>query len=99
MKKQRFAIIVFLTSVSIIGIVITQIFWVKNAVELKDEQFTHRVALGLKSVVNHLVENGKFPNFREKSECGMICGMVDTALVSNFNPKLLDSSYRMSSST
>ncbi|MCX6271244.1 MAG: HAMP domain-containing sensor histidine kinase [Bacteroidetes bacterium] len=91
MKKKRSTFIVFLTSLSLIGIIITQLFWVKNAVELKDEQLNHRVALGLKSVVNHLVENDTLQKVTVKGGCGMICGMADTSLVSNFSPEVLDS--------
>lgn len=90
MKKRLVTLIVILTSLSLLGIVVTQLFWVKNAMELKDEQFTHRVELGLKSVVNQLTEE-RSDREAWKPNCGIICGMADSSLIINFSLRLLDS--------
>ncbi len=90
MKKKIVSLIIVITSLSLVGIIITQVFWVKNAVELKDEQFNHRIELGLKSVLNRMVAIDNRYSFND-SPCGMICGRVDSSLVGRFSPRLLDS--------
>ncbi|MFA8300324.1 MAG: sensor histidine kinase [Hyphomicrobiales bacterium] len=67
MKPRILLFIVIFTSLSLIGVIGTQLFWVKKAVELRNEQFNTSVRIALKSVVNQLldIENDslvKFPN-------------------------------------
>ena len=45
-----------MAALSIIGIVVTQIYWVSTAWNLKDQQFKHRVDLALNDVVERVVE-------------------------------------------
>ncbi|MHC1708393.1 MAG: sensor histidine kinase [Bacteroidales bacterium] len=93
MKKKLVTLIVIITAASLAGIVVTQLFWVINAVELKEEQFNHRVELGLKSIVNNLAM-ADIQKDNSVLGCGMICGMTDSSLISNFSPRLLDSLVR-----
>ncbi|HRY32465.1 MAG TPA: HAMP domain-containing sensor histidine kinase [Bacteroidales bacterium] len=93
MKKKWIPWIVLMTSLSLIGIIITQLFWVMKSVELKDEQFGHRVELGLRSVVQRLLVHTDHEN-SELPGCGMVCGLADTTLLGNFSPRLLDSLVR-----
>ncbi len=44
------------TSVSLIGIVFTQLYWVRKSLELKGEQVDNSVRIAMKSVVNQLME-------------------------------------------
>ncbi len=93
MKKKWIPWIILMTSLSLIGIVITQLFWVMKSVELKDEQFEHRVELGLRSVVQRLMIHTDDEK-RNLPGCGMVCGLADTTLLGNISPKLLDSLVR-----
>ncbi|NOR88459.1 MAG: hypothetical protein GQ527_12700 [Bacteroidales bacterium] len=54
MKKRTGIIIIILTGLSILGVIITQIFWIENAYKLKKEQFEDKVKVSLKTVVNSL---------------------------------------------
>lgn len=45
-----------MTSISLVGIVLTQLYWVKKSLDLKGEQFDNSVRIALKSVINNLTE-------------------------------------------
>jgi two-component system phosphate regulon sensor histidine kinase PhoR len=55
MKKRVFNIIAILTAIALSGIIVTQSFWVKQALDTKNEQFDQNALLGLKRVVNQLM--------------------------------------------
>lgn len=54
MKKKTGILIVILSGLSILGVVITQFFWIDNAISLKKEQFVDQVQVSLKTIVNNL---------------------------------------------
>ncbi len=54
MKRSTSIFIIILSSLSIIGVVMTQYFWIDNAVQLKREQFDDKINVSLKAVVNNL---------------------------------------------
>ncbi|PKP22893.1 MAG: hypothetical protein CVU06_09070 [Bacteroidetes bacterium HGW-Bacteroidetes-22] len=54
MKPFWFKTIVWIAAVSLAGIIFTQVYWVRNAWLLKEEQFDSRVKVALKTVVNRL---------------------------------------------
>lgn len=56
MKKNVFLLIVLINSVALIGILFTQIFWIKEAYKLMDNQFNATVKVALKGVVNEMLE-------------------------------------------
>lgn len=56
MNKRTGILLIVLTSISIIGIAISQIYWIQNAYELKKDQFDQRIQMGLRSVSNILFE-------------------------------------------
>jgi two-component system phosphate regulon sensor histidine kinase PhoR len=47
MGKKMFVFIIFLMTVSLIGIIIVQIFWISNAIEIRKNQFTNEVNFAL----------------------------------------------------
>jgi len=47
-------LIIVLSGLSILGVAITQIFWVENAYRVKKTQFSEKTQVGLKSIVNNL---------------------------------------------
>tara|TARA_B100000809_G_scaffold263627_1_gene317337 strand:+ start:21181 stop:22749 length:1569 start_codon:yes stop_codon:yes gene_type:complete len=47
MKKKIFVLIIFLMSVSLIGIITVQVFWIGNAIEIREKQFSHDVNYAL----------------------------------------------------
>ena len=56
MNKRTGLVLIFLTSFSIIGLMLSQIYWIVNAYDLKRDQFEKRVQMSLKSVSNSLFE-------------------------------------------
>lgn len=54
MKRSTSIFIIILSSLSILGVVMTQYFWIDNAVQLKRGQFDDKINVSLKAVVNSL---------------------------------------------
>jgi two-component system phosphate regulon sensor histidine kinase PhoR len=55
MQKRLSFFIIIITAVALTGIIITQIFWVANALETKDNQLQENVGLGMKRVIYQLM--------------------------------------------
>lgn len=55
MNRKTIRIIIFLATFSLIGIVATQIFWVREAFNLQEKQFNERVRVALNNVTNELL--------------------------------------------
>ena len=47
MRKKIFVLILFLMSVSLVGIITVQVFWIGNAIEIREKQFSHDVNYAL----------------------------------------------------
>jgi len=56
MNRNTIRIIIFLAVFSLIGIVATQMFWVKNAYNLQEKQFNDRVIVALTNVTHDLLD-------------------------------------------
>ncbi|HAG15776.1 MAG TPA: hypothetical protein DCG69_04520 [Bacteroidales bacterium] len=56
MNKRVGLLLIFLTLLSFLGIILSQLYWIKNAYDLKKDQFDKRVLMGLKSISNTLFE-------------------------------------------
>ena len=50
MGKRIFILIVFLMSISLIGIIAVQMYWINNAIESKKAQFKNDVKISLANV-------------------------------------------------
>ena len=59
MNRKTIRIIIMLATVSLIGIISTQFFWVKNAYNLEEKQFNERVSLALSNVTHKLLSINK----------------------------------------
>jgi len=59
MNRRTIRIIIFLATLSLIGIIATQLFWVKNAYNLEEKQFNERVHLALNNVTHSLLSINK----------------------------------------
>lgn len=55
MKRKLFNIIIVITALALSGIIVTQFFWVRDAIIMKNDQFYQNANLGLKRVVNQLM--------------------------------------------
>ena len=56
MGKRTISIIIIFASLSLVGLITTQTFWVKNAINLAEEQHDHRVDLALDDVLAELID-------------------------------------------
>lgn len=73
MKFRFVKIIILLTAVSLVGLILMQLFWIKNAVSLAEEQFDNRVAVALKSVVKSLEPHVEEVPMTQKKCCEFSC--------------------------
>jgi len=90
MKKKTILLLIILTSVSLAGVILIQLYWVRNGMKLQEEQFDNKVKVTLKSVVNRM--------FDEKSTfqanpfvCNDECDHRTKQILEAINPVRLDS--------
>ena len=84
MRKNTIKLIILLSSISLVGIIFTQLFWIKNAIELSEEQFDHRVTLALTNVVSKIEQNLK----NQKDDKEAVCSLHKNSiyeLIENMN--------------
>lgn len=55
MKRNTIRWVVIFAAISIIGIIAIQIYWVRQAYDLREKQFTHRVNLALATVTDKIM--------------------------------------------
>lgn len=97
LKKKRIKIIILISSIALTGLIIMQLFWISNAVDLSAKQFDHRVMLALKSVLNELEENSNAVNLsdsikknKNRPQYGNIIESIDTTLLDGLLNKYFD---------
>ncbi len=62
MSRFTLRIVIILAAISITGITATQIYWVRKAFNLKENQFNHDVVSSLTNVANKIIEISKTPS-------------------------------------
>lgn len=91
MKGKTIAITIIITSVALLGVIVTQLFWVNNAFRLKNEQFKQNVNLGLKRVVNQLMVLQNDSSLVSKYLSSTFHGSLHTSFIYSVEPSLVDS--------
>lgn len=61
MSRFTLRIVIILAGISITGITITQIYWVRKAFDVRENQFNHDVQMALRQVAGRLVEINNLP--------------------------------------
>lgn len=90
MKKRTIALLIVLTSLSLTGVILIQLYWVRNGLELQREQFDNKVKVTLKSVVNRMFdERDLLP--ADPGLCDKHCDHRTLQILSAINPVRLDS--------
>ncbi|WP_456376227.1 sensor histidine kinase [Lutibacter sp.] len=56
MRKRIFVLIIVLMSIALIGIISVQVFWIKNTIQITEEQFTSNVRFALAKVSEDIKE-------------------------------------------
>lgn len=90
MRPKLFTFIIIITFISLLGVVFTQVYWVRNAIELKEEHFKHSVRIAMKTVLNRLIESNNDSTLRRLS-MNTPCYMEKTNVQDVVKPKVLDS--------
>jgi len=90
MKKKAIIFIIIISSVSLIGIVFTQLYWVRKSLDLKGEQFDNSVRIAMKSVINQLLEI-KNDSVFQKHLYELSCRKVKLDITDIIVPATLDS--------
>ncbi len=93
MRQKRFRWIIVLAAFSLLGVIGIQLYWIQHALQLREEQFSAKVDLAMKSVVNRLLDSGREfyddPNKYNKEHTEQ----VDVSEISGI--RLLDSLLRV----
>ena len=84
---------VVLAAVSLMGIIYMQVYWVVNAVQLKEEQFETSVGIAMKSVLNRILELNT-DQTRQRLANSEPCA-EKTEVTDVIPPRLLDSLIRV----
>lgn len=89
MKRRVFYPIIIISSLAVLGIFFTQVYWVRESFDLKEEQFENSVRIALKGVVNQLLN---YNLTGDRSVHSQVPGQPDYAIpeAGNINPSLLD---------
>ncbi|MFP4470356.1 MAG: sensor histidine kinase [Bacteroidales bacterium] len=91
MKSKTITITIVVTTLALIGVIITQLYWVKNSMELQREQFHQNVQLGMKRVVNQLMalQNDTAVSSQFLTTTDM--GTIHNQFIRSVDPDLIDS--------
>lgn len=90
MNRKVISIIITLTTVSLVAALITQLFWVRDASLLKEDQFNNSVKVAIKSVVNQLMTSEEVYTV-EMADINPKLYVENIDLFSAVNPAKLDS--------
>jgi len=90
MKRKAIVFVIVLTSISLVGIVFTQLYWVKKSLDLKSEQFDNSVRIAMKSVLNQLLDNKNDTIFQQHL-LKLSCRKPRLEVTDIIEPQLLDS--------
>ncbi|HCR53523.1 MAG TPA: two-component sensor histidine kinase, partial [Cytophagales bacterium] len=61
MSRNTLRIVIILAGISIVGIAVTQIYWVSRALDIRENQFNRDVNTALRSVAGQIFEINKTP--------------------------------------
>jgi two-component system phosphate regulon sensor histidine kinase PhoR len=94
MKKYTVRLIIILSAISLVGLVVTQLFWIRNALRLGEEQFNSRVTIALQGALDEYVQ------MHRGTTCDVTCGCLAQpnnadSLFINLEPRVIDSVLRV----
>lgn len=90
MKKSTIALIISFAALALIGILIIQLYWMRNAQRLQEELFNNQITVTLKTVVNRMFDE-RTAEVSEPFVCNPECDHLTKAVLSAINPVRLDS--------
>lgn len=90
MKKRTVALIILLAGAALVGIILVQVYWMRNAITLQEELFDNKVNVTLRSVVNAMFADRQHAE-GEPFVCSPGCDLRTHEVLSAINPVKLDS--------
>jgi len=90
MNKRTIILIILATSLSLAGILLTQVYWVNTAFKLKEEQFDNSVRIALKSVINQVLQS-KNDTLFQKRLLALSCRKNKLSIDDYIDASILDS--------
>ena len=90
LNRKSIRLIILLSSLSLIGLVTTQVFWIDNAYKLADQQFDNRVTIALQGALDEYVQMYANENSNQAIGCLSGCSMEDSLFI-NLIPPVIDS--------
>lgn len=64
MRKKTIGLVIFFASISLIGIVLTQSYWISKSLQIRRDQFDKGVNIAVKIVFNRLIEHKNDSTFK-----------------------------------
>lgn len=94
MKRITIRWIILASSISLVGLIVTQLFWINNALRLGEEQFNSRVTIALQGTLDEYVQT------HQGKPCDITCGCLSVpiqtdSLFINLEPSQMDSLLRV----
>ena len=98
MQRISIRIVIILSSLALVGLILTQLFWVINALQLSEQQYDHRVDMAIDDVMQELVYNNDTTvntsgnlnynqHFKQKTT---LFEVLDTVLIAKLLTKYID---------
>ena len=91
MKKETIKLIVLLTTISLLGLIFTQLFWIKNAIDQSENQFDHRISMALSKVLDDMVELNELNRLQKRQYISESCGNDLVTVIHYLDTSLVDS--------
>jgi len=89
MKKNYFRFFIIIASISLIGVIFTQLYWMKKAIAFKEDQFNNATLIVMKSVVNQLLNVHNDSTMKRMQQRGNDCFKNWTCISEIVDEKLL----------
>ncbi|MBW7848456.1 MAG: HAMP domain-containing histidine kinase [Bacteroidales bacterium] len=93
MSLKKLNLLALLAFISLLGVVVMQVYWVQNAIRLKEDHFNRSVDIAMKTVLNRFLELNTGENLR-KLTMNETCVNEKTDISDVISPSLLDSLLR-----
>ncbi len=98
MNKHTLQIIVFLTAISVIGIIVTQTFWIRKSIIIAQKQFDHRADKALGDIVDELKNytdtsfriSHNLPLHKASEKSSTIFDVIDTSVLKSIMTKYIN---------
>jgi len=95
LKQKTITATIIITSIALLGVITTQLFWVSDAISLRNEQFNKDVSLGLNKIVNQLLTLQNDSLLLQKFKASDSSGFTNhIKLFHTVRPQLIDSVIR-----